>query len=340
MQRLSIFAVIGVLILVTGTGRVGAAGRAGLAAPDIPPGIFTDNKTYALQDYRGKVVVLWFFYVKDPQWTTTLGPTAKLLKTYKDKPLVVLGVAPEATFGEAANFVRNAGLGIPTYPDTVGAVWHRYSGKSTIDKEKQAFRIIGADGALAGTTCDAVTLDAALSKAKARFRAAGYDKRLNPVIDLLESGAYAEGAQRLRALRADKNPAVQEGANKLYDQLKALGKDWETEAEGLLLDSITASAIYTRIQAVFTGDELAKHAEAQLQKLKADKTAQNDLVAQSNFQRLNTMMSNIDPQRLTAKKERSDVLAIRNFCEQFMKAFPGTPAAKKAEALLHDLPTK
>ena len=41
-----------------------AAGQAGEPAADFPPGLFSDGKTYSLADFKGKVVVL-YFYEKD-----------------------------------------------------------------------------------------------------------------------------------------------------------------------------------------------------------------------------------------------------------------------------------
>jgi hypothetical protein len=38
-----------------------AQGKLGQAAPDFPPGAFTDSGSYRLSDLQGKLVVLYFF---------------------------------------------------------------------------------------------------------------------------------------------------------------------------------------------------------------------------------------------------------------------------------------
>ena len=35
--------------------------RPGAAAPDFPPGIFTDGGQYSMEDFKGKVLALYFF---------------------------------------------------------------------------------------------------------------------------------------------------------------------------------------------------------------------------------------------------------------------------------------
>jgi hypothetical protein len=35
--------------------------RPGVAAPDFPPGIFTDGGHYSMEDFKGKVLALYFF---------------------------------------------------------------------------------------------------------------------------------------------------------------------------------------------------------------------------------------------------------------------------------------
>ena len=56
--RLGVF--VGAAFLL-GTGGLTGQGQFGQPAPDFPPGIFTDGNPHQLGDYKGKVVVLYFF---------------------------------------------------------------------------------------------------------------------------------------------------------------------------------------------------------------------------------------------------------------------------------------
>jgi hypothetical protein len=53
--------VLGCATLLLGAGGLTGQGKFGELAPDFPPGLFTDGNQYHLSDYKGKVVVLYFF---------------------------------------------------------------------------------------------------------------------------------------------------------------------------------------------------------------------------------------------------------------------------------------
>jgi hypothetical protein len=48
-------------LLLVAAAPAQAQGKVGQAAPDFPPGAFTDSGSYRLSDLRGKIVVLYFF---------------------------------------------------------------------------------------------------------------------------------------------------------------------------------------------------------------------------------------------------------------------------------------
>ena len=60
-RRLSGFTAAPVLLLCLVATITRGAGNAGEAAPDFPPGEFTDGGRYSLEDLRGKAVVLYLY---------------------------------------------------------------------------------------------------------------------------------------------------------------------------------------------------------------------------------------------------------------------------------------
>ncbi len=220
------------LAFCAGTSSVQAAkAHAAKTAAEFPPGLFTDGRTYQISDYKGKVVVLWFFDIKDPARDKTLPPIFKLMQTYKDKPVIFLGVAPHATINETMAFINYTGSGIPSFADTLGIMAkHCGINPNKIALDPQQFRIIGPTGAVMANTFTETTMAAALTKAHFNFKGQGYDKRLNDVIDLLERGDYVKGAKNLDNFRAppgkNKPDALHDSADQLFAALHKMGDGW------------------------------------------------------------------------------------------------------------------
>ena len=49
------------VLLLSAAAPAQAQGQFGQAAPDFPPGPFTDSGSYRLSELRGKIIVLYFF---------------------------------------------------------------------------------------------------------------------------------------------------------------------------------------------------------------------------------------------------------------------------------------
>ena len=56
--------------------------RAAESAPDFPPGVFTDNGSYSLADFKGKVLVVFFGYTQCPDvCPTTMAEVAEVKRS-------------------------------------------------------------------------------------------------------------------------------------------------------------------------------------------------------------------------------------------------------------------
>ena len=76
----------------------------GLSAGDFPPGSFSDGNHYSLDDFRGKLLVL-FFYEKDCPRCRGLIPTRNtVVDQFKDKPVKFIAVGPNDSFADVMSY--------------------------------------------------------------------------------------------------------------------------------------------------------------------------------------------------------------------------------------------
>jgi hypothetical protein len=61
MNRRDLARLLSCVLLLSAAAPAQAQGNFGQAAPDFPPGPFTDSGSYRLSGLRGKIVVLYFF---------------------------------------------------------------------------------------------------------------------------------------------------------------------------------------------------------------------------------------------------------------------------------------
>jgi thiol-disulfide isomerase/thioredoxin len=109
-----------------------------------------DGNPHSLKDYRGKVVILDFWYASCPWCMKSMPDVKAIAEQYKDKPVVVLGMNTDANVAVAQSVVKSMGLpytnlrasgllatyGVRGFPTTLildqdGVVRNNYVGYST-----------------------------------------------------------------------------------------------------------------------------------------------------------------------------------------------------------------
>src|SRR4051812_14254375 len=92
MSRIPAGLVLTVAAALFAGGPVLAQGRFGQEAPDFPPGLFSDGRHYSLSDFRGKVVVLFFYESRCPRCKGSIPERNEVVRRFKDRPVQFFAV--------------------------------------------------------------------------------------------------------------------------------------------------------------------------------------------------------------------------------------------------------
>jgi len=296
---------------------------------DFPPGSFSDGNRYSLEEFEGKVVVL-FFYEKDcPRCRGMIPERNKIVDQFAGKPVKFFAIGADDTLADTKSYVGSTRLKMTTFSDLFGVMQARYgTGKISLQNIWQ-FRVIGPDGSVVARTMDADAIEKALASAKWKYKDGGYDARLNPIIDALEWGQYVPAVRELRKYTKSGAKPTQESANKLMDVLKAEAKGWMDEAaKNIESEPVRAYDVYTKVAAAYAGDDLGKEADVALKNLKTNKTVVDELAARKMMDALSVASARAQSTQKQAFIEQARLIA---------KKYPETATGKAAEALASEM---
>jgi thiol-disulfide isomerase/thioredoxin len=302
----------------------------GSAALDFPPGPFSDNNSYTMSDFRGKVVVLFFFEKQCPTCKGTIPARNAIVQALKDKPVKFVAIGPGDTLLDVVGYQRETQLAMPIFADSLGLMEKRYGFHISLQNIYQ-IRVYDPVGKLVGVDMAKDGLEKIVEKTKPtwKYKGDGYDAKLNPALDQFEFNQYAAGMKLLTPLRKNANKAVAESANKLFDVMKKEGTQWKEDAEAAVEDNpVKSYDLYAKITAVFAGDELAKSVADPLKKLGANKTVSAELAARKAFAQFTA---------LTGKATPAFKPQALKLCQDVAKKHAGTPTGDKAGALADEL---
>ena len=300
------------------------------SAGEFPPGVFSDGGQYSVSDFEGKVLVL-FFYEKDcPRCRGAIPERNVVVEQYRGKPVMFIAVGAGDTPQESLSYVNSTHLAMPSFADPLRIMEKRYNtGKISLNNIWQ-FRVIGPDGKVVANEMTAAAIDNALKSAKWRFKDQGFDPKLATAVELFEYKQWEAGMKFLRPQLKASNKALAESAQKFFGLIKQEGEKWKGDAEKAVADNKPAEAflLYTKIAAVFVGDDLAKGTVEPLKRLRNDKQVKDELEAQKIYVQLAVGISRATPAQT---REAAD------FATGIVKKYPGTPTAAKAEQIAADL---
>lgn len=304
-----------------------AAGNVGEQAPDFPPGSFSDGGQYKVSDFQGKVLVLFLYEQDCPRCRGEIPERNKIVEQFKGKPVKFIAIGAADPLPDVMAYVRGTKLQMPSFADTFGVMEKRY-GQHISLQNIYHFRVIGPDGKIVGYDMKPETIEAALQKVTWKYKDAGYDPKLNNIIELLEWNQYEPAVKQLKPLtKAPKG--VGESATKLMDAVKAEGKGWLDEADKAKeSDPVAAYDLYVKVAAVFAGDDMAKTADAAAKAMKTNKAVSDELAARTMYQSVNGAMTK------ATLNQRAQVVA---FCQQIAKKYPAAPTGKKAADLAQEI---
>jgi thiol-disulfide isomerase/thioredoxin len=301
-----------------------AAGMFGEVAPDFPPGVFSDGQHYDLTDFRGKVLVIFFFESECPTCKGMVPQWNKLMEQYKDKPVKFLAVGPHNSLAGVRAYVSETRLEMPVFADNLNIMEAMYGETISLQNVRQ-FRIVGPDGKVMGYEMSAAELDKAIAKVSWKYKDKGYDPRLNNIINLLEWNQDAAAVKQLRPLVKAQSPSLAESAGKLYAAVKSEAEQWKADADGMVSTKpVEAFDLYTKVSTVLAGDDLAKSVADPLKTLKAEKTVSDELAARAQYAQLYSSL----PRAQAQQRKQAE-----QYCKGIVSRYPDTPTAKKADAL-------
>jgi hypothetical protein len=235
-------------------------------------------------------------------------------------------VAAGDTLAEARKYVGQTRMAMPAFADSLSLMEARYGQQISLNNIRQV-RVIDPAGKIVEYRFDEASIEKALADAKWKFKDESYDKKLDPVVMLLEWGRYAEGLQKLKPFLKKKDTA--ESAQKLFDAVKAEVQGWVTEAEGLKeSDPVKAYDLYAKAAAAFKNEELGKEAAAAMRGMEADKAVKAELAARKMYAKVLAAMS-----KATAAQKGQ----VAKVCHDIVKKHPNTPTGEKAKALAAEL---
>jgi thiol-disulfide isomerase/thioredoxin len=296
---------------------------------DFPPGVFSDGGHYRLSDFRGKVLVIYFYDLYCPTATSLVPKRNDLAERYRDKPVRFIGVAPHTSLPDTRVWYGETHLGFPSFIDSLGIMEQRFNIDISLQNIYQT-RIIDGDGKQTSTWDEPrkEDIDSALKSASWKYNLDDYDPRLASAIGLLEWNQFESGMRLLKPYLKNISKTG-DSAKKLFAVVKVEGQAWADEAKSCeTSDPGHALDLYTRLSACFPGDELGTSATASIKTMKADKALQNELAARMMFNRLYAVLPQANA---TAKPQ---VIA---YCNSIAQKYPDTATAKRAQRLASDL---
>lgn len=305
--------------------------KAGDAAPEFPLGLFADGKSYQMSDFKGKVVVLFFYESDCPRCKGSIPERNEVVKAFEGKPVKFIAIGASDTLASVTGYGRETKLQMPIFADSMGLMEARYGLKISLQNIWQ-FRVIGPDGTISGNSMDKATIERSLEKAAWKYDPKDYDAKLKLALDAFEWNQWDAGTKLLTPLRRSPTKALAESANKLYAALKVEAEAWKTEAEGHAeSEPAKAYELYSRITANFPGEAISKEVGAAKQKLSLNKIVLAEATARKAYAQLGTVAAGAVPAQ---KAELAKQL------NAFAKKYPGTPSAEKASAAAKELEKK
>lgn len=311
------------------TGAYGAAAApSGEPAPDFPPGIFSDNQHYSLEELRGKVVVLFFYEAGCPRCAGSIPQRNAVVEKYRGKPVVFLAIGAGDSAEEVAAYQRRTGLDMPIFVDRLSLMERRYDTKMSL-KNIWQFRVIGPDGRIVGYRMDEATIDQALAQVERPYDPAAYHDELAKVVMGLNYGEYKAALRELRRHEASRDEQVKASAEALRAAVVEEVRGWKQEADAAK-DSAPVEALkkYLDVAELFPREAFGQEARAAAEQLKRTEPIKDEIAASRMYAKMYSAIERIEP---------AQVPQLVAYARQIAEKYPDTPTGRKAAALAEDL---
>lgn len=138
-------------------------GRFGDTAPEFPPGEFSDGGHYRVSDFRGKLLVLFFYEQRCPTCRRTIPHRNAIVKRYANEPVTFIAIGAGDSLEEVQNYIRETHLNMPVFADRRSAMEKAYGFHISLGNIYQ-IRLIAPDGTIIGYDMEPKSIDEALQR--------------------------------------------------------------------------------------------------------------------------------------------------------------------------------
>jgi len=305
-----------------------SAGPSGELAPDFPPGVFSDNQHYSLEEMRGRVVVLFFYEAGCPRCAGSIPERNAVVEKYRGKPVVFLAIGAGDSAEEVAAYKRRTGLDMPIFVDRLSLMEKRYDTKISL-KNIWQLRVIGPDSRIVGYRMDEATIDQALAQIERPYDPGAYHEELAKVVKGLNYGEYKAALRELRRYEASRDEQVKASAEALRAAVVEDVKGWKQEADAAR-DSAPVEALkkYLEVAELFPREAFGQEARAAAAQLKRSEPIKDEIAASRMYAKMYSAIERIEP---------AQVPELAAYAQRIAEKYPDTPTGRKAAALAEDL---
>ena len=302
-------------------------------APDFPPGVFTDGRSYSLEQLRGRVVVLFFYEQNCPSCARKIPERNKLVEQYRDQPVTFIAVAAGDSSSEASAYVRRTKLAMPVFADKLSMMEKLYGTKISLNNIYQ-FRVIDPEGNIAGYIMDAPTINQALAKVKPAatiqaYNPDDYNEELKPVVDRLNNDKHDDALEGLRRPLRDRDKELKASAEALHEAILTQAKGWVEQADQLVkTDPFEARKLYTKASELFPREAFAKEVRKKLTLLKSNQMIKDEASARKMYVKVLKAIDKMKPE------QTPELIA---YIKKISEDYPDTPTGKRCAKMAANL---
>jgi peroxiredoxin len=304
-----------------------------MQAPDFPPGVFTDGRTYSLEKLRGRVVVLFFYEQRCPSCARKIPDRNKIVEQFRDDPVTFIAIAAGDSSSDAAAYIKRTKLAMPVFADKLSMMEKLYKTQISLNNIYQ-FRVIDPEGNIVGYTMDAPTINEALAKVKPSvaskaYNPDDYDAALKPVVERLNIGNHEDAMKGLSRLLRDRDETVKASAKVLNEAVLAQAKGWVEEADQLVdTDPFEARSLYTKASDLFPRESFAKDVRKKLTLLKSNQTIKDESSARKMYVKVLKAIDKMKPE------QTPELIA---YLKKIFEDYPDTPTGNRCAKMAANL---
>ncbi|MEM8874717.1 MAG: redoxin domain-containing protein [Planctomycetota bacterium] len=302
-----------------------------LAAPEFPPGVWSDGGDYSIDDFDGKVLVLVFYDDGCSKCAASTEEYAKLQEAFEDEPVYVFAVAVNDSETSAAQYAKTNGMGVPVFVDNAGLLTAAYGLDIPHDGNRK-FMVVRPDGSI--RNCGFMPNHATdhvgelAEDVATMFDFSDVPEIFVPVLRDIEIGKWGRALRTAEPGLRSPDDAVREATERLFVTA-------EEQADVLLAEAAEANDAGDALAAMLKYETVVEEfsvfpdrvtaARKAARPLQKHPDVQKEMAARERYAMLTNGLRQATPQQADD---------VRAFARKLVTEFPDTPTAKRVEGWL------